>query len=159
MLLEVLSRLDARVLLATAQHQAPAQVPDNVTLASYVAGQDAARLADLVITNGGSSTGYQALREGTPVLGIASNLDQYLAMDGIERSGAGMLVRAGLATKQELAAKITALLSDAEAREAAVRVARAFERYPATERFASVLESIGRSAAAARMHSTGEMTM
>lgn len=47
------------------------------------------------LPRGGSTTGYQALAEGRPVLGVAFNLDQYLATDAIERAGAGLMLRAG----------------------------------------------------------------
>src|SRR5207302_1310294 len=58
--------------------------------------------AEVVICNGGSSTAYQALAEGTPVVGLPFNLDQYLAMTTIEQAGAGVLVRSGTATPAQV---------------------------------------------------------
>ena len=60
------------------------------------------------MSNGGSTTGYQALAEGRPVLGIPFNLDQYLASQAIERTGAGLVVRAGLADAKTVAGAISA---------------------------------------------------
>ena len=51
-------------------------------------------LADLVVCNGGSLTTQQALAAGKPVLGIASNMDQFLNMGPIEAFGAGITLRA-----------------------------------------------------------------
>ena len=46
-----------------------------------------------VICNGGSPTCYQAFSAGVPVIGIASNLDQYLNMRAVENANAGVLIR------------------------------------------------------------------
>ncbi len=79
-------------------------------VADYLPGDLAARHARLVVTNGGSSSGYQALAEGKPVLGLPSNLDQYLAMTAIEKAGAGRLVRAAEASAKEVRAALVELL-------------------------------------------------
>lgn len=39
---------------------------------------------------GGSPSSYQSLAEGVPVLGICSNLDQFLAMGRVEKAEAGL---------------------------------------------------------------------
>jgi UDP:flavonoid glycosyltransferase YjiC (YdhE family) len=122
-----LGRLPVRVLLATARRAELRDLPPNVLVADYVPGDEAARRAAFVITNGGSSSGYQALAEGTPVLGIPFNLDQYLAMDAIERAGAGVLLRSGSLTEQKVEDAVRKLLSHAEYRAAAVRVAAAMK--------------------------------
>ncbi len=89
-----LENLDVDVLLATAGRAAPRNLPANVQAADFVPGEEAARRASLVVCNGGSTTGYQALAAGKPVLGIAFNFDQHLAMQAIERYGAGVRLRA-----------------------------------------------------------------
>jgi UDP:flavonoid glycosyltransferase YjiC (YdhE family) len=90
--------------------------------------------------NGGSTTGYQALNEGTPVLGIASNFDQYLTMQAIERRGAGILVKARSSTAEGIASALRTLFEDSRYRESAFRVAEEFARYPAKQRFRHRLE-------------------
>jgi UDP:flavonoid glycosyltransferase YjiC (YdhE family) len=99
-------------------------------------GELAARRSALVISNGGSTTGYQALAQGTPVLGIPYNLDQYLAMQGIERAGAGLALRAGSVTVPEVRAAVALLLARSDYRERAREIARALRRYDARQRFA-----------------------
>ena len=81
--LQGLDGLPLRALLSTAGRIDVANLPSNVSAEPLLPGDLIARQARFVITNGGSSTGYQALAEGTPVLGIPSNLDQYLAMAAI----------------------------------------------------------------------------
>src|SRR5690606_39669699 len=100
-----------------------------------------AQRAALVISNGGSTTGYQALNEGTPVLGIASNLDQYLAMQAIERAGAGLLVKARAATAQGIRNGIQELLTRADYTRDALAVRAEFMHFRAGDRFTSFVES------------------
>jgi UDP:flavonoid glycosyltransferase YjiC (YdhE family) len=65
-----------------------------------------------VISNGGSTTGYQALAQGRPVLGVAFNLDQYLATQAITRFGAGLPLRSGTVTAAEVTASLSRLLDE-----------------------------------------------
>lgn len=142
-----LGRLPVWVLLATAQRAQLSDVPPNVLLADYVPGDEAARHAAFVITNGGSSSGYQALAEGTPVLGIPFNLDQYLAMDAIERAGAGLLLRSGSLTEQGVEAAARSLLSSAQYRQAALQVAAAMKRAKSADLFRNFVEQATAGAA------------
>jgi UDP:flavonoid glycosyltransferase YjiC (YdhE family) len=123
------------VLLATAGRCQPAHVPANVQVADYLPGSEAARRSALVICNGGSSTAYQAIAEGVPVLGIPSNLDQYLAMTAIERAQAGLLLRTQRLTPERVRAAVLTLLHEPLHRAAAQRLATTFARYDAKERF------------------------
>jgi UDP:flavonoid glycosyltransferase YjiC (YdhE family) len=68
--------------------------PRRVFRLGLVAGSQVARVADIVACNGGSPSVHQALLEGTPVLGIPSNLDQMLNMQAVIRQGAGACLRA-----------------------------------------------------------------
>lgn len=131
------SRLPVQVLLASAGRFRRAQLPANVHAAEFVPGDAAARRAALVICNGGSSTAYQALAEGVPVLGLPFNFDQYLSMAAIERAGAGRMLRSGSARSSEIAAEIEHLLRSETHRAAARQVATALRRYDACGRFAA----------------------
>jgi UDP:flavonoid glycosyltransferase YjiC (YdhE family) len=95
-----------------------------------------------VICNGGSPTSQQALAAGVPVLGIAGNLDQYLNMDGVVRTGAGLLLRSDRLVEEELRATALRLLHDPEPRIAAGRVAQQFERYDPGARLAGLLSQL-----------------
>ena len=134
-ILRAVSGLPVRVLLATAARTHIRALPDNVIAVPFVAGDAASAAADLVICNGGSGTGYQALAAGTPVLGLPSNLDQYLAMEAIERAGAGRLVRSGEAQVAEIQRAIRALLRSDLPRMAAARIAANMAQYDSEARF------------------------
>ncbi len=133
--LEGLDGLPLRGLLATAGRPAPARLPSNFSCAEYVPGELVAARARFVITNGGSSTGYQALAAGTPVLGIPSNLDQYLAMQAITRVGAGLELRSASLKPAQVRRAATQLCEDADVRRRAGELASALRAYDCHERF------------------------
>jgi len=133
--LEALSRLPVRAVLATAGRVETRQLPSNVTALPFVPGERLARAASVVLSNGGSTTGYQALAAGTPVVGLPANLDQYLAMQAIERAGAGVLVKARRATADSVADAVNQVLNNPTYERSAWEIANNFAKYPAGELF------------------------
>jgi UDP:flavonoid glycosyltransferase YjiC (YdhE family) len=93
--------------------------PDHVRVADYLPGIEAASRVDLMICNGGSASVYQAFAAGVPVLGIPTNLDQYLMMSYISRAGAGKLVRAGEASTAVIRKTVTCILQSSDYRRRA----------------------------------------
>lgn len=137
-ILEALEQLGIGALVSTAGRALPGRLPPHTRVARYVPGQAAAARADLVICNGGSATVYQALAAGTPVLGIPSNLDQYLMMEYVRRSGAGDYLRAGTTSRTSVTELCERLLDTPAFRDHAGRLqaaidpdrtARAFEHH------------------------------
>ena len=92
--LEALSEMPVTVMASTAGRAVPDRRASNLFIADYLPGIEAAARSQLVICNGGSPTSHQALSAGVPVLGIASNMDQFLNMAAIVKAGAGILLRA-----------------------------------------------------------------
>jgi UDP:flavonoid glycosyltransferase YjiC (YdhE family) len=134
-----------QILLSTAGRPVPATLPAHTHVAPYLPGEIAARRADFVVSNGGSTTGYQALAEGRPVLGVPFNLDQYLAMTAIARAGAGILVRGGSARAEAISAAARRLLEDPAFSQSAATLARTFAAAPAARRFDDFLATATRS--------------
>ena len=139
---EAAAALGCQVLVATAGRARLPAVPPRVYVADYLPGHLAARRADLVISNGGSTTSYQALAEGRPVLGIPSNLDQYLAMGAIETAGAGVHLRAGALTREQVRGALERLLGEPAFRAAAVRAREELGRWRAADRFGAFVEAV-----------------
>lgn len=133
--LEALSRLPVDVLLATAGRTVAWSLPKNVRAVSFVDGSAACARACLVVHNGGSSTGYQALQAGTPVLGIPSNLDQYLASERVEAHGAGLTLRSGSLRTDSAVLAVERLLGEVQFRLHAERLRSLFSRHDAGEIF------------------------
>ncbi|MDB4971802.1 MAG: putative glycosyl transferase [Myxococcaceae bacterium] len=137
-----LSRLELPLMVATAGRVPEAELGAAFS-AAFVSGSEAARRARFVVCNGGSSTSYQALAEGKPVLGIASNLDQYLAMSAVRDAGAGILLRSDSLTAEAVTAAGRALLDDPRYETAAARIGSELRSYDCHGRFASVLRELG----------------
>lgn len=133
--LAALSRLPVDVLLATAGRPVARTLPGNVRAVGFVNGGAACARARLVIHNGGSSTGYQALLAGTPVLGLPGNLDQYLASERIDARQAGLTLRSGTLREDAVVAAVERLLGEPGFRQRAEGLRDLFVRYDARERF------------------------
>ena len=124
LVLDALSTLPVRVMAATAGKPAPDSVPANARVFDYLPGDQAAARAALVVCNGGSLAVQQALAAGVPVLGVASNMDQFLNMAPVVAAGAGRLLRADRLSVESLREACQALLQSADA-AAAARALRA----------------------------------
>lgn len=124
--IDAIRELPVVALVATAGRAHVEDAPPNLFVVDYVSGDVAAHAAAFVITNGGSASSYQALAAGRPVLGIASNMDQYLSMTAIERAGAGILVRAGGITAPKVREAMLRLLGSSELRRGAETMASVF---------------------------------
>lgn len=140
--LKALAGLPVTVLAATVGRVVLDQVPDNVRAADFLPGEEAARRSALVICNGGSPTSHQALAAGVPVVGIASNLDQFLNMQGIVAAGAGALLRADRFDGAQLKQAVEGLLATPAAATAARQLQSVFDSYKASEAFSKLLSKI-----------------
>jgi UDP:flavonoid glycosyltransferase YjiC (YdhE family) len=138
-----LRRLNIPLLVSTAGRVDASQLEPPIMAASFLPGGAAAKRATFVVCNGGSSTAYQALAQGRPVLGIASNLDQYLAMTAVRDAGAGILLRGDSLTADKVEQAARTLIEDSKYQLAARRVGRALRSYDCGERFAGVLRELG----------------
>jgi len=98
--------------------------PPNILIADLLPGIDAAKRSNLVICNGGSLTCFQALSVGVPVIGVASNLDQFLNMQALERIGAGLTLRADRFSVRGLQEAVQRVLKEPDFLKGAARVER-----------------------------------
>lgn len=137
--LKALSDLPVTTIAATAGRVELKVVPDNAFVADYLPGEAAARRAAVVICNGGSPTTQQALAAGKPVIGIASNMDQHLNMEAIQRAGAGVLLRAASLSESTIWNTVEQVLQSDGYRSAAKRLAAAFATHNASSKLAQVV--------------------
>ena len=129
LILRSLAALEITVIAATGGADMPKDVPANAFVAQYLPGEESARRARLVICNGGSLTCQQALAAGVPVIGIASNLDQFLNMDTLVRAGAGEIMRADRFDERRLVSLVTHMIAGSSHRAVARQMADAILRY------------------------------
>jgi UDP:flavonoid glycosyltransferase YjiC (YdhE family) len=140
--LEALGDLPVSVIAATAGKVIRGRTPSNARVVPYLPGREAAARSSLVIGNGGSPTTHQALGVGTPVLGLAENLDQHLNMRAIVERGAGLLVRSEHARPLAIRSAVERLMGESSFRSVANNLAKTFARYDAHARFQAVLDEV-----------------
>lgn len=134
--LDALAGMPVGGMLATAGRELPAlgRAP-NVLTTDFLPGSEAARRARAVICSGGSATAYQALAEGTPIVGIAANLDQYLTMRDVERTGAGICLRSDALSVPVVRAAVQRVLDEPRFQNAARELAGHFRAWDARANF------------------------
>ena len=122
------------VVAATAGREQSLPATANSRVADYLPGDACAKLASVVICNGGSPATYQALAAGKPVIGLAGNTDQFLNMGAVAAAGFGILLRAHRAADHAIRTAVVRALSDDRLALGASTAPAAIERYdPATE--------------------------
>ena len=146
-ILSALASLPVHVIATTAGRAAPGEVPANVRVADFLQGEAAVARAALVISNGGSATGYQALAAGVPLLGIASNLDQFLFGTLVAQAGAGLLLRAGQARRDSIREAAVRILHSTVFKERAETMQRAIASGAAASGLRETLDEIAPHAA------------
>jgi UDP:flavonoid glycosyltransferase YjiC (YdhE family) len=77
-----------------------------------------------------------------PVIGIASNLDQFLNMGTLVTAGAGAIMRADRFRAQTLAALVSKMLGTPEYTSAAVRIANGIASDDVRQRFAAIVNNV-----------------
>jgi UDP:flavonoid glycosyltransferase YjiC (YdhE family) len=139
MIVDALSQLPVSVLVATAGRKTLATIPSNVFIADFLPGAVCSAKASLSISNGGSLSTTQSLRQGTPVLGIVDNMDQHLNMLGVQRRNAGLALRAAALTPSMLQAAALALMKNPDFKRNAARASLDIDAFNATDRFHALL--------------------
>jgi UDP:flavonoid glycosyltransferase YjiC (YdhE family) len=140
-LLEGLAQLPLPVILSSAG-RFQREGPDNIYLEQWLPGETLAKHALLVVSNGGSTTSYQSLAQGTPVLGIASNLDQYLCMQSLEKLGVARHLRGASFTSVEVTKAASMMAYDRGFDSRAQAIGKAMVTYDYRERFRSFLRHV-----------------
>ncbi len=132
--LAALQGMPITVIAATAGREESLPPSANSRVTDYLPGDACAKLASVVICNGGSPATYQALAAGKPVIGLAANTDQFLNMGAVDAAGFGILLRAHQAADHAIRAAVVRALTDDRLALGASAARAAIERYnPATE--------------------------
>jgi UDP:flavonoid glycosyltransferase YjiC (YdhE family) len=138
-LMEALSAINCRVVVATAGMPMPSP-PPNAFTADYLPGDQLAGISHLVICNGGSPTSQQALARGVPILGIPFNLDQHMNVEYVVRYGAGLAIRPEQASVSAFRTAIQELLAKPRYTQRAQSLGQIFQRWQSGEAVRSALD-------------------
>jgi UDP:flavonoid glycosyltransferase YjiC (YdhE family) len=117
---------------------------DAVVSAPMLPGSTLSAAATMVVCNGGSPGTHQALEQGTPVLGIPSNLDQLLNMHHVVHSGAGLAIRADQVSASRVMDAMRRLLAEAAFTQQAQRLQQAFAGQNAGQNFQAAVTELAR---------------
>ncbi len=147
-LFNVLERLPLTAVVATAGRWKPEPIPGNVFAADFLPGSETAARSRLVICNGGTMSGQQALSAGTPYLGLISNLDQMMFSTVVRKASACELLREGDVNEMTLRPMILNMLAQEKYQTAAKRLAARTENPKSCEKFEAVVCSMLREQAA-----------
>jgi len=142
--LDALSALPVRAAVATAGTATGLRVPPNARIAELLPGDGMVAAATLVVCNGGSPSTYQALAAGVPVIGIATNMDQFLNMAAVEDASCGRLLRARSCSESDIRSAVLDGISNPRLRDGALRAKRAIARYHPFARFLETVRNVSR---------------
>ncbi|SFU82718.1 UDP:flavonoid glycosyltransferase YjiC, YdhE family [Nitrosomonas eutropha] len=134
--------LGYKAVVATCGYLLDKSIRGQIVTRNFLPGASTAAIAKLVICNGGSPSTHQALREGTPVLGIPANMDQLLNMNFIVATGAGLKVRADQVTYNKIRAAIQQILNEDNFSKNAQQVANWFKNCQPKEKFPEIINKI-----------------
>lgn len=140
--LEAVAGMPVSVALATAGKAVPTALPANVFATAYLPGKAMSARAALLVTNGGSATGYMALAAGRPQVAVPSNMDQYFFANAIAHAGLGKLLRADRVTPQALRRALEELLGTPTYHQRAAEEARAIAATDAGAQAAEVVAAL-----------------
>ncbi|MDT7837690.1 glycosyltransferase [Aquabacterium sp. OR-4] len=140
--LGTLADMPVRVMASTAGGSLPVRVPPNAWIAPYLPGDQAAARSNWMVCNGGSMGTQQALVAGAPVLGLATNMDQFLNMEPLVAAGAGAVLRTDCLNPQMLRAAVETVQSEL-AKTAALRIQAILEQPSVESALERVLARIG----------------
>jgi UDP:flavonoid glycosyltransferase YjiC (YdhE family) len=138
--LEALAGMDVDVVLSTAARFALKNPPPNVRVVEMIPGNLAARKAAVVVCNGGASTAYQALAEGTPIIAIPWNPDQLLSAIAMRDAGAGVFLRTATVTPAQVRAAVERVMREETFTQTAQRVAASFASFDPHARFHAIID-------------------
>ena len=133
--IDALADQPVTVIASTAGAPIPQTLLKNLRVADYLPGMEAAARASLVICNGGSPTSQQALAFGVPVLGIASNMDQFMNMAAVVRAGAGEVLRADRVCVRHIREAVVRMISESDYRHGNKQPIRSFAQPDSRQKF------------------------
>ncbi|PKO54687.1 MAG: hypothetical protein CVU28_08280 [Betaproteobacteria bacterium HGW-Betaproteobacteria-21] len=142
LILGALEEAGYTTMVATAGRSSISAIPGRRYVAPYLSGEAAARRARFVVCNGGTATAYQALSCAKGVLGVCSNMDQFLTMQYVQAAGAGIGLRASALTPEKLTEAIGRMGPAGAVTAAGKRLGDEFSKHRYGELFPPALASI-----------------
>ncbi|MCR9105101.1 MAG: glycosyl transferase family 1 [Gammaproteobacteria bacterium] len=139
-MIAALGELEVTAMVASAGMELQSPLPANVHAAAFLPGDLAARRSSLVVCNGGSPTTHQALSEGAAVLGLPTNLDQFLNLATLCNAGVAGMMRADQFQRGAFQSQVMAMLADDSLSAAAASMAQRIQQCSAANHFPQFMD-------------------
>ncbi len=141
-IVQKLSKLPVQLIVSTAGKEWMQPIPSNVEIHKFIDISDVAKKVDLVICSGGSATAYPCLAEGTPVLTIPSNLDQFQFSQALVEKNVAIQLRPENVLKgTNLIDSVELLLKSNEMKENAMKFKSEISKYNISKTFQEMIQS------------------
>lgn len=146
-ILRILSQKKVEVVISLAGNKKEEllNIPNNNAIfkfMDFVPGEKASQECDLVISNGGGPSVYQALKYGKPVLGVLTNMDQVLSMFFFEKKGVALSIRDWTFTEKAFEEKLNQIILNKEFTQNAQLLTQKFESYDACKSFETEINNL-----------------
>ena len=142
-LVGAVSDCDRTVIVATAGRSSIRHAPErNVFVADYLPGSEACSAATFVISNGGSPMSQLALSCGAAVLGVPSNMDQFLCMRHLCAASLGIQLRADRCSKDKARQALASIIGSQDVISAAGAIPRTLTEEKFAENLMLAIESV-----------------
>jgi UDP:flavonoid glycosyltransferase YjiC (YdhE family) len=139
-ILRALGRLPVRVVAVTSGAAAPEKVPRNARVTDFLHLEAPLRASALLVCNGGSPMTHFAAVTGTPVVAIASNMDQFMNSGAMARRGVAKVMRADRFRGSKLKKTVRKMLKKPKYKTKAAALGARFRAFPTQSVFLQVLD-------------------
>jgi MGT family glycosyltransferase len=130
------------ILVAPPELVDPASAPPNVIVRAYIPQLAVLRHVQAVVSHGGHNTVCEALANGLPLVVAPIKDDQPIVADQVVAAGAGVRIKFGRVSPDELRAAVDRALTDPELRAGAARVRDSFAAAGGADAAATALEAL-----------------
>lgn len=139
-----LLQCDCRIFLATAGRPLPQKFnkESNIIIAEFWPGLETAKRSSVIVCNGGSPMTQLAMVCGKPVVGIPSNLDQFLNMAIVEKNGLGIMLRPEGISVDKVVTAMNSIQKNPKYKQLAVEYSKESEAYMKKQRIHDVVKTV-----------------
>ncbi len=141
-LIKLLSEQGFQIILNAPREQLNLFCENHIYGAEFISGSKAAARADVVISNGGSPTSYQAFSVGTPVIGVPRNLDQLMSLSFIEAFKVGITLRPNDINRKQFKKSLHDIIHDKDYKYNAKKLAKNIAESTPEEKFSKVITNL-----------------
>jgi UDP:flavonoid glycosyltransferase YjiC (YdhE family) len=139
--IDIFGNTDFQCIITTADMVSLSNAPDNFYIFDYLPGSKVMEISDVVVCHGGNGTLYQALIQGTPVIGIPTFADQEHNLDRIVSLGAGIHLSEMAFKSSDLLGAVNTVLNDETYKNNAAIYQRKLRDYDGPQKGSQVINN------------------